>query len=344
MKKYSTFGTQLGESVQLTDKAKLSLYKKSQNSGISTDILEEVYCRGYRCWTEAFGGTPEQFAFDRVNSFIADGFAAQLDEDLKKACWKGYEAIGMKKKNGKTVPNCVPVKEQLNAPLPPIEKIAKKFDKPVDTIKDVIKSGSKVEKEHTKDQKTAEKIAKAHVNERPDYYKKLDKAGLEEGKLKDLAKKASIVGALAGPAYDIGYTATHQHDPAYATTAALSYAAPHLKAAKVAANMIPAALKIDQAGKGEDEKERQKKFIRKNVKEQEETRSKDSDKPSSRFIGSDELVTIYKSQTPGQIIKKVVKEAIEIVDAIDELEENWQDKKYKNPPGKSGSSGGGDEE
>jgi hypothetical protein len=229
MKKYSTFGTQLGESVQLTDKAKLSLYKKSQNSGISTDILEEVYRRGYRCWTEAFGGTPEQFAFDRVNSFIADGFAAQLDEDLKKACWKGYEAIGMKKKNGKTVPNCVPVKEQLNAPLPPIEKIAKKFDKPVDTIKDVIKTGSKVEKEHTKDQKTAEKIAKAHVNERPDYYKKLDKAGLEE---------------------------------------------------------------------------------------QEEARSKDSKKPSSRFIGSDELVTIYKSQTPGQIIKKVVRETLEEGDVI----------------------------
>lgn len=34
---------------------------------------------------------------------------------LKDACWKGYEAIGTKKKNGKEVPNCVPVKEeQLN--------------------------------------------------------------------------------------------------------------------------------------------------------------------------------------------------------------------------------------
>ena len=30
---------------------------------------------------------------------------------LKKACWKGYEAIGMKTKNGKEVPNCVPIKE-----------------------------------------------------------------------------------------------------------------------------------------------------------------------------------------------------------------------------------------
>ena len=27
---------------------------------------------------------------------------------LDKACWKGYKAIGLKKKNGKTVPNCVP--------------------------------------------------------------------------------------------------------------------------------------------------------------------------------------------------------------------------------------------
>ena len=35
---------------------------------------------------------------------------------LDKACWKGYKAIGLKKKNGKTVPNCVPeeVKEDLD--------------------------------------------------------------------------------------------------------------------------------------------------------------------------------------------------------------------------------------
>lgn len=27
---------------------------------------------------------------------------------LKNTCWKGYEAIGMKTKNGRKVPNCVP--------------------------------------------------------------------------------------------------------------------------------------------------------------------------------------------------------------------------------------------
>ena len=126
MKKYSTFATQLGESaLGLTDKAKLSLYKKSQNSGYSVDILEEVYRRGHHCWNESFGGTAEQFAFDRVNSFIAGGFAAELDEDLKKACWKGYEAVGMKMKNGKKVPNCVPDRSGRIPKSKPKKKVSK---------------------------------------------------------------------------------------------------------------------------------------------------------------------------------------------------------------------------
>lgn len=41
-------------------------------------------------------------------------------KDLKDACWKGYTAIGLKKKNGKTVPNCV--KESL------FESFDPKFD------------------------------------------------------------------------------------------------------------------------------------------------------------------------------------------------------------------------
>ena len=105
--------------VALTNKEKLSLYNKSQKSGISTDILEEVYHRGYHAYfaelaidSEMLTRSPEQYAFERVNSFISGGMASQIDEDLKKACWKGYEAVGMKKKNGKTVPNCVPVKEE----------------------------------------------------------------------------------------------------------------------------------------------------------------------------------------------------------------------------------------
>jgi len=30
----------------------------------------------------------------------------------KGVCWKGYEMVGMKEKDGKKVPNCVPKKEK----------------------------------------------------------------------------------------------------------------------------------------------------------------------------------------------------------------------------------------
>jgi hypothetical protein len=35
------------------------------------------------------------------------------NNQLNEACWKGYVANGMKNKNGKKVPNCVPVKEEI---------------------------------------------------------------------------------------------------------------------------------------------------------------------------------------------------------------------------------------
>ena len=31
---------------------------------------------------------------------------------MKNPCWKGYKAYGMKKKGGKMVPNCVPLKKK----------------------------------------------------------------------------------------------------------------------------------------------------------------------------------------------------------------------------------------
>jgi hypothetical protein len=32
--------------------------------------------------------------------------------DLEDSCWEGYEPIGTKELDGKTVPNCVPIKEE----------------------------------------------------------------------------------------------------------------------------------------------------------------------------------------------------------------------------------------
>ena len=39
-------------------------------------------------------------------------------------CWKGYKAYGMKKKNGKSVPNCVPVKEGLDEAFEQLDEVA----------------------------------------------------------------------------------------------------------------------------------------------------------------------------------------------------------------------------
>ena len=59
VKRFKKFDPQLvvveqldGSAIALTNEAKLSLYKKSQKSGIPTNILETVYYRGYSIWNQ----------------------------------------------------------------------------------------------------------------------------------------------------------------------------------------------------------------------------------------------------------------------------------------------------
>jgi len=93
-----------------------ALLNKAEKSGVDVDIIFEVFARGYE------ENEDINEAFNRVNSFIAGGKAADMDKDLsekvkaptgglKSACWKGYTAVGMKMKNGRKVPNCVPKEE-----------------------------------------------------------------------------------------------------------------------------------------------------------------------------------------------------------------------------------------
>lgn len=58
--------------------------------------------------------TPMSRARDLARSALKKSLEKKKDvkEELKDTCWKGYEAIGMKTKNGKKVPNCVPVKKE----------------------------------------------------------------------------------------------------------------------------------------------------------------------------------------------------------------------------------------
>lgn len=59
-----------------------------------------------------------------------------------------------------------------------LEALAKKHDVTVDALKKQLEMGIKVEHEHTEDEGKARRIALDHLDEKPDYYTKLKKAGL----------------------------------------------------------------------------------------------------------------------------------------------------------------------
>ena len=82
--------------VALSEKQVISLFKKSQQSGVPFDTLKEVYVRGYLV------DLSEQTAYNRVNSFIAGGLAAHMDHDLveKRGLWDNIHAKRERIKHG----------------------------------------------------------------------------------------------------------------------------------------------------------------------------------------------------------------------------------------------------
>lgn len=71
-------------------KADTSLEKKSEASGVSLDILKQVYKRGVAAWRTGHrpGTTPEQWGHARVNSFLSGGKTrTTADADL----WKKHK-------------------------------------------------------------------------------------------------------------------------------------------------------------------------------------------------------------------------------------------------------------
>jgi hypothetical protein len=73
---------------------------------------------------------------------------AKANMGLEDACWKGYEAVGMKTKDGKDVPNCVPKATSAKPEIDETEqdkaglKLMEKADKAVsDKIRTLIKEG-----------------------------------------------------------------------------------------------------------------------------------------------------------------------------------------------------------
>jgi hypothetical protein len=67
-----------------TDPITETLIKKAEKTGVPFSTLKEVFERGLSSYMEESNQTPEQIAFNRVNSYIAKGRAWNLDADLRE--------------------------------------------------------------------------------------------------------------------------------------------------------------------------------------------------------------------------------------------------------------------
>jgi LysM repeat protein len=82
-------------------------------------------------------------------------------------------------------------------------EIAKKWKLSQKTVNSLIDAGSKVEHEHDKDMKNAREIARDHISERPDYYKKLrkmekSKISMKEGLSTEPERDSETIGDYTG--------------------------------------------------------------------------------------------------------------------------------------------------
>ena len=67
-----------------TDPITETLIKKAEKTGVPFSTLKEVFERGLSLYVNESNQTPEQVAFNRVNSYIAKGRAWNLDADLRE--------------------------------------------------------------------------------------------------------------------------------------------------------------------------------------------------------------------------------------------------------------------
>ena len=71
-----------GKEIQLELKSWLTLAKKAGKSNVPLSVIEQVYVRGLLESNPQSKNSPEQQAFNRVNSFLHEGKAYELDYDL----------------------------------------------------------------------------------------------------------------------------------------------------------------------------------------------------------------------------------------------------------------------
>jgi hypothetical protein len=76
-------------------------YEQSQAAGIC-----------YSTYRKEKGLSKQEMMYSVLREMHYRGINLMAEEGgLEDSCWPGYEAIGTKELDGKTVPNCVPIKE-----------------------------------------------------------------------------------------------------------------------------------------------------------------------------------------------------------------------------------------
>ena len=80
----------------------------------------------------------KQIGTNKNDGYILHGKDIPVEED-KNPCWKGYKQVGMKEKDGRQVPNCVPVEEELSEMKVNKSKVDKTYKSVLNHMRKVIK-------------------------------------------------------------------------------------------------------------------------------------------------------------------------------------------------------------
>jgi hypothetical protein len=292
-----------GSAADLTNKQKLSLYKKSQQSGYPTNILEEVYQRGVMSWERSTNKTPEQYAFDRVNSFISNGLAAEIDEDLRQWFDRNHPKGGWKRVNskGEAIGPCA------REPGEPKPKCM----------------SNETRAKLSKSERAAAVATKRRHDSDPDRKgKPINVSSFGKGKISEMTEFNEENKPTNPSLWSKAKSLARQKFDVYPSAYANGWAAKWYKSKGGGWKTVSEEVMDEDCWDGYKSKGMKKKDGKMvpncvPVKETSEKQSKNKNEPSSRFDATTSLVNIYSKDTPGQnmkesridIIKRVVIES-----------------------------------
>jgi len=333
---------QYGGVVALSGKQIISLYKKSEQSGVPFDTLKEVYQRGYAI------DFSEQTAYNRVNSFISGGAAAEMDKDLveKRGLWDNIWAKRkriaagsgehMRKPGSKGAPTAAALKASQTE-----EVINFMFEDKQHNLYKYNKRSGLWDHKRSVTPETKDQWLHIFKKDEPNEHFAVAKNKPKHNPMKE---KIVTEAKMRKSSWDKMASALKK-SPGKDLNAASQQAAQAHSELKQLHKNYQAIVDKDKAQKEEYTGA--------------EKVSKNPNDPSNRFDGTTALTNNYKNATPGQsttlsTIKKVVKEQLEEMSVPagttgKRKERNppmvgirmASGKIEKHPPGKSGSSGDG---